>query len=375
MPLKTLGTRGPCGVLGAVLAVIAVEAAFARHDLDLGRPENLNWRWGRHVARRNAPQADILCFGTSMMQTGLLPRLIAERTGRQAYGMAVVGSQMPYSYYLFKQALASGAKPSTLIIDFPVNFLGSSLDSQPAGWPDALNFRDTFDMAWQMRDSRFFAAVVSEKLLPTLAFRLQTRKAVSAALNGESASLLTENVTYLRNYNKNLGAFMAGKKPGYAGEVSDHYVKTFLNDAPWKPDPIKARYFRRLIELAAANGVRVYWVMSPFVPDLQAGRDSKKLDAAYNEFAWAMTSKFPNLMVLDARHAGYKADVFMDAVHLDIDGASTLSQAVADAIENDESGSSKWVNLPPFRPRPINVPVEIAADSFKALFSGGEVRR
>ena len=343
MIARTWGRHGPWGMLGAALAVVAIEAAFARHDLDLSRSENQGWRWGRSAARRSAPKADILCFGTSMVQTGVLPRVIAKRTGRPAFGMAVYASQMPYSYYLFKQVLASGGKPSALIIDLPANFLGSSLNSQAFAWPDALNVRDTFDMAWALRDARFFAAVVSEKLLPSMAYRLQVRKAILAMLQGESASLAQENLSYARNYNQNLGAFLAGKKPDYSGEISEGYRNAFLS-ADWQPDPVKSRYFRRLIELAAANGVRVYWVISPFVPSLQTLRDAKQLDAPYDKFAWAMISKFPNLTVLDARHSSYAHSVFMDAIHLDIDGAAAFSRSIAEAINLNVS--TQWVHLP-----------------------------
>lgn len=372
MLARTWGRRGPRGMLGAVLAVIAIEAAFARHDLDLSRPENQGWRWGRSAARRSAPKADILCFGTSMVQTGVLPRVIAKRTGRPAFGMAVYASEMPYSYYLFKQVLASGGEPSALIIDFPVNFLGSSLDTEASAWPDALNLRDTFDMAWARGDARFFAAVASEKLLASMAYRLQVRKAVLAALQGESASLARESLSYARNHNQNHGAFLAGKKPGYSGEISEGYRNAFLS-AHWRPDPVKVRYFRRLIELAAANGVRVYWVISPFVPSLQTARDAKRLDAPYDKFAWAMTSKFPNLTVLDARHSGYAHSVFMDAIHLDIDGAAAFSRSIAEAINLD--APTQWVHLPKYRDTPVDAPFELAVDSALAVRSGAALRR
>jgi hypothetical protein len=34
----------PWGLLGALVAAIAIEAVIANHDLDLTRPENLDWR-------------------------------------------------------------------------------------------------------------------------------------------------------------------------------------------------------------------------------------------------------------------------------------------------------------------------------------------
>jgi len=113
-----------------------------------------------------------------------------------------------------------------------------------------------------------------------------------AALRGESASFRELNLIYLRNDNQNEGAVLTGKKPDYSGEVSEQYRLSFLSDR-WNPDPIKARYFRRLVELAAANGVRVYWLITPFAPALQDGRDARKLDAPYDAFARAMTAKYP----------------------------------------------------------------------------------
>ena len=370
-----LKNRVPWSVIVAGLAVFAIEICFAHHDLDFNRPENMGWRWGRSAARRRAPKADILCLGTSMIQTGVLPRVIAHRTGRPAYGMALFASQMPGNYYLFKQALDSGAKPSAVIIDFPVNFLGTSLDAQAGTWPALLNVRETLELAIALRKPRFFAAVVSEKLLPSLSYRLQIRKAFLAALRGESASLMDENLVYMRNYKQNDGAFMNGKRPDYAGEISEKFRNDFLSSDPWRPDPLKSRYFRRLIGLAAANGVRVYWVMTPLVPKLQGSRNVRDLDGLYDTYAYGMISRFPNLTVIDARHSNYPASVFMDAIHLDIDGANALSHTLAEVIDRDKGRSSRWIHLDPFRGRPFVTPIELVVDSHRFIHSGAAVRR
>ena len=68
------------------------------------------------------------------------------------------------------------------------------------------------------------------------------------------------------------------------------------------------------------------------------------------------------MTVLDGRHAGYDHTLFVDATHLDGQGAYTLSRDVADILRHDRAGgaagTARWVDLPAYRACPVEVALE-----------------
>ncbi len=89
----------PWGFVGAILLVVSVERAIAPQELRIARTENVDLRMSRMAAsgKNQAVPADILCLGSSMIQEGILPRVIEERAGRKAYNLAHYGGNVPNS--------------------------------------------------------------------------------------------------------------------------------------------------------------------------------------------------------------------------------------------------------------------------------------
>ena len=175
----------PGGLIGALLAVIALEGVVARKDEHLTRPEAWTWRYSRWAAAAKAPGCDVLGFGTSMLQEGFFPRVVEQRTGRRSFNLAVGGGRTIYAYYFLRTALAAGARPSAVVIDVHPGFMaGTNYARQTTGWSDVLGVGDCLDMAWTVRDASFLAATLSGKVLPSLRVRHTLRTAVVAALEG-----------------------------------------------------------------------------------------------------------------------------------------------------------------------------------------------
>jgi len=91
---------------------------------------------------------DVLCFGDSQMKFGIAPHVVAARTGRPAYNLAIVGGQPPASYFLLRRALEAGARPSAVLFDLqgkhpcrPIT-TGTSATCPPDGHARRL------DLAW-----------------------------------------------------------------------------------------------------------------------------------------------------------------------------------------------------------------------------------
>ena len=124
----------PLGVLGALALVLATERVVARYNLEFSEVTALNWSFANRASKSLATKADVLCFGTSLVKFGVLPRSIESATGRSAYNLAACNAHMPTSYFLLKRALDAGARPSAVLVDCqdgPV--FADNRDKQPEG--------------------------------------------------------------------------------------------------------------------------------------------------------------------------------------------------------------------------------------------------
>jgi hypothetical protein len=123
----------------------------------------------------------------------------------------------------------------------------------------------------------------------------------------------------------------------------------------WRCDPVNGTYVKRFLALAQACGIPVYWVIPPYKPAYQAGRERIGADAAYTRFARSLQARFPNLRVLDGRHLGLSHRAFGDGIHLNSRGASAFSESVAEALsrhpDDGHGNRPRWVDLPPVSDR------------------------
>jgi hypothetical protein len=89
----------PRGLLGMLVLLAAVERWLAWHDVHFSEMGPVCWRRSRWAAEHEC-QSKIFCFGTSLSKSGLLPRVIEDRTGKRAYNLAVFSGPMPASFFL-----------------------------------------------------------------------------------------------------------------------------------------------------------------------------------------------------------------------------------------------------------------------------------
>ena len=349
-------------MLGAVALAVVFEAVVASYDLYLIRPEGLNWRSARQAARRHAPGCDVVCFGSSMAQVGLFPRVIEHQAGRPAFNLAVFGGRVESNYYLLRRALDAGARPSAVVVNMPPNLLTSYVGEESGCWSDALGTWDCLDMAWAYGDAGFFGRTMIKRALPSLAYRDQVPAVLRAAIRKEPTPYYLGNLFGMRNFNQNRGAVVSLKSKVFSGAVAANHA---LMLDRWSCDPVKRRYITRFLDLAASKGVRVYWVITPFSPALHAGRERQGLNAGYDRFVRSFLS-YPNLVVVNGRYSGYGDDLFLDACHLAPVGAYSFSADLGDVIRRRDA-DVRWVSLPPFRPRRLEVPIENMLQSSVAI--------
>jgi hypothetical protein len=367
--------RLPWGLLGAVLLALLVERFVEKNALFFKRPEYWDWKTSTQASRRKVRDCQVLCFGTSISQQGLIPGIIAERTGWRAYNLSVCWGQAAGQYYLLKQALDSGVRPKAVVIESHPQCLSGGLYQAIRFWPELLRTRDVVELAWNARNAEFLGTTLLACWVPSIRDRFSLRSNILDALSGTENVNPTQTLAYIRNKNRNRGSIISGKNPAYQGTVAPAFEHGLAPD-DWSCDPINAAYLRRFFRLAQENGITVYWLMNPYSPALQSRREQKGLDARYSRFARGFLDEFSNLVVLDARHSGYGQSVFTDAAHLDRDGACTLSADVGDALRASSRVASRhWVELPACGTRPTDAVVEDLAQSILARANEGSKRR
>jgi hypothetical protein len=372
----------PWGFVGAILLIAAAERAIAPLELQISRTENVDLRMSRMAAsgKKQAVPADVLCLGSSMIEEGILPRVIEERAGLKAYNLAHYGGNVPNSYYSLRRALASGARPSAVVLDLHPALITHGIGHDLQIWADSIDPRDHFDFAWTLGNSNLFAILTLADTLPSVRYRHQIGTWVRASLRNEGFSLWLENLAHIRNRNRNRGAFISGKNPNYHGEISQPYRSMLLTTK--RPcDPLMRLYIHKLLNLAQEHGVRVYVVIPPLSPALQQERKANGFDDVYTR-TLSSFMEHPNLVVLDARDSGFETTMFRDASHLDFEGANAFTTQVADFLSLPErvaaatgAPEARWVALPPYHATPIAVPVETLAETRQMLLSPETVRR
>src|SRR5690349_5489229 len=78
----------PAGLLGALGLVLAVESFVAGRPLRFLDVPSLSRRFSARAAEREAPGRELLLLGDSLVKVGLVPEVLAGRSGRSAYNLA-----------------------------------------------------------------------------------------------------------------------------------------------------------------------------------------------------------------------------------------------------------------------------------------------
>ncbi len=363
----------PGGFVGMVLLLVIIERWVAKHSLDFGTPTAADWRQSAGSATKRAPKAEVLLFGDSMVKFGVLPRVLESGLKRSAYSLALYNGTPQTSYFLLKRAIDSGASPRAIVVDFqPELLMADHIRLHVRQWPEVLRPRDVVELARESGEPDFALATLAAEVFPTVKDRAEIRLAITESLGGRPASPRPYLITYARNWRENRGAQVLPRNPGYAGEVPPTYALFFDQ---WAAKPLNAAFVRKFLKLAESREIPVFWVLPPNVPPVQARRLAIGLTPRYDAFAHSAVEKYRNLTVLDAREIGFGHEKFIDAVHLDRQGAAELSASVAEAIARRLGGSEtrRWLALRPSA-RSREIPLEDTEQSRLALLRAGAFR-
>ncbi len=365
--------RVPAGLLGALALIAVVEAGIARQPLLFADTASLSWRLAFDSVPREAGGCRLACLGDSLVKIGVMPRIIEAGAGLPAHNFAMAQAPAPATFFLLRRLLDAGARPSALIVDFKPSVLVGGPKYSLRACQEVLTARESLDLAVGARSPRLFVELIAGRALASARSRLEIREAIRFALFGLTSPTIQNNRLGLRNWGRNRGAHLNPWDRHFDGEIDPNQLRRLAVDR-WKCDPTNAQFVDRLLGLADAHAIPVYWLLPPLPPALQGAREASGVDAAYSAFVRARQASHPALIVIDGRHAGYGSTEFADATHLNGRGATALSHELA-TIVGRGPGQGRGVELPAYHERPADPLAEDIDRSRVALEAGGISRR
>ena len=362
--------RWPAGLVGMIGLVIAVEVGMARGARHIEGLSAADWGCDVEAAAREAARAEVLCFGDSLVKTGVTPAALEARLDCPTYNLAALGAPPPASYCLLRRALEAGARPRAIVVDAKASQLSGHAYRETVGdWAILLRPIEALRMSMADRDPGFFGLYLGPPyLMPSLRLRHDVRKAVLDQMAGRPrAPEATWRPVIDRQYAVNGGAVLFA--PGHPKDGPDPWPGGAVPPgeagvcypAWWSAYPTNLIYFDRFLALARSREIPVFLLIPPIHPGVQAERERRGLDARYVTLMRKVRDKYENVVVVDGRHAGFGHGACSDGRHLNLEGATALSHALAEVIAarlDGRAGGDRWVSLPRFARPTVRLAIE-----------------
>ena len=369
--------RWPAGFVGMLGLVLAIEAGLAHAERVLEPLAVADWGMDRAAAAGEGACAEVLCFGDSLVKTGVAPAALEARLDRTAYNLAALGAPPPASYFQLKRALEAGARPRALVLDSNWVTLLSAYRPMAREWAALIGPGDALRLARDSRDPGFFTLYLVHYLVPSVRLRLDLRAATAATTAGLPTDSTARWASVIeRQYEANRGAIF--RPPTHPDEGADPYPDGALPPseqlvcypAAWTSNPANLAYLGKFLTLARSRGITVFFLIPPIHPGVQAERERRGQDATYEALIRKVHDAYPNVVVVDGRHAGFGHGAFADAHHLDLGGATALSHALAEVIAArlvSPPVGDRWVPLPGYTEPTARLAIEDMDESGAAL--------
>lgn len=346
--------RIPFGLLGALVLIVAAEAAVARCSRYLLPSHTLGYRFAT-AAVSEAAGNDVLCLGDSLVKFGVLPQVLAGRNTK-VYNLACPAAHPPMTYFLLQRVLDSGARPAAILVDFKPTLAQPDPFEAIESLSEVLTRRECLDLLLTSKEPAAVGRLMAHRWIPSLNARKGIRAwGASLVLGRPRPSVHVKEPEWLANWQANRGAWVVDKNPN-AGRTElfpDEGIAQLLG--AWSCHPTSLTYIERFLDVADRAGVRVYWLVPPVAPRLQRQREQRGDDRRFTRFLQSLSERHPDLVVVDARRSGYPTSTFIDGSHLDVEGAYHYTLELAKVLQEHQRSDSppRWVSVREYRARPV----------------------
>jgi hypothetical protein len=333
-----------------IFLIVAIERFVAQNWLDFSDPVSLSWRFSAVTAHTAAPGRDLLCLGDSLAKHGLIPSVIEKESGLRSVNLAAARCPTLMTYFLFRRALDAGAHPRAIILNSKPAVLIGGVDYNARYWREVSTLWECVELFGVCRRGELLASTLLGRLLPSLRSRLEVRSNLMAALRGQTDQLHDINRVLWRNWTVNDGANLASLHSAYQGALAPD-IEEKLHPGVFHVDRSNIVGIERLLRLASARNIPVYWLLPPLAPALQARRDQTGAEAKFERFVRSFQERYSHVVtVLDARRGSHAPAMFVDATHLSGQGALALSHAVGKALRAQRLRTAppdarRWIEL------------------------------
>ncbi len=341
----------PWGLVGMLGLIWGIEGLVEQRVGPLYSLLACDWATTAGAVGREAPGCDLLCLGDSQIKLGVQVVEIERRLGVRAYNLALNRGLPASSEFLLRRAIEAGARPKAIVLGASPGLLTASPTLNGPLWPELVGPSEILEVSWKARDPRPALQAIARLALPSNNARDEIQSSILAAFRGESNASMARTLQFRQNWQRHRGAQAHPKNLGFVDPLDDPSAGDL--SASWRPRPENLAHLRALLTLAAEHQIQVYWLAQGFSPAVQARRERNGLDEAYTRFLEGLRAEFPTLVILDARRLRLDASLYIDPVHLDLEGAKILSAFLAEAIgpafnldlDLDHNSPSPWIDL------------------------------
>ena len=327
--------------------VLSVENWLRLHENRFTLISPLQWIEAIHRVKLARGSA-IVAMGDSLVSNGVIPSVIEPHLGpgRSVYNLALGGGPFSVTYFLFRRLVESGSAPEAVVVDGQSLTFDARDLAMPRPWY-VLNYREIADLSRTFQDPAFFAENATRKLIASLRHRETIRSMIVSLATGKEFNDPIHLWFYVWGWNQNKGSHLLSDRErnhisdalkGDQG-IQDHFR------GEWRCNHWETGYVERFLTLAEAKHVRVYWLMMPDDPVINALRERDGWWSAYAGFLHDLQSRHPNLVVIDGHRADYPPEAMSDMLHLSRTGAITFSDSLGSILAR-AGDPSRWIALP-----------------------------
>ncbi len=278
------------------------------------------------------PAPDIQVMGDSVSQGGIFANRLEETLNAHPGSRPVTvrndslgGTSPLFAYYVLKRQLRAGHKPDVIL--FAPNMAVTSNPIPERFWG---RFARPGEMAESLRLGMPLSDMVfglACRLSYTMRYREELRGAVTA---GNLEFFKTARLPVELPGSESVESQPA--PPENPNETFDARELPWMLKQPFRPLPYVDNHIRAFIELAAENGIHIFWIPMPIpqvVSDFQ--RESGTV-AGFERYLQSFATEYENVRILFPESAVYPDSHFKDTWHLTDFGAWNFSGTLGEAL-------------------------------------------
>ncbi len=199
------------------------------------------------------------------------------------------------------------------------------------------------------------------------------------ALSGKGDGRRFSNFLFFRNWGRNGGTQLlpiTSSLKDYTTADAEHWCNGYFPH--WECHPANRAGLEAFLELAAAQKIQVYWLLTPHLPIVQKRMEASGFNDAHTSFVKSYLDRYPNIATIDGRGTVADTGAFYDPNHLAASATYAFSLAVGDAVRQARSGhlpSDRWLHTAHVRPLPLPTGCEDLTQSQTALLATEKTAR